>query len=296
MRVFITGATGFIGMNVVKDLVAAGHKPIGLCRAPEKAAALAAAGAEVVEGTVQDEAKLKDGAAKADAVIHLAFNHDFSQFVANCQDDRRVIGVLGAALAGSDRPLVVTSGTAIAKSAPGQPARETDPCMPAALNPRAASEEAARPFAEKGVKVSIMRLSQIHDTRRQGLVTPAIELFQQKGACAYIGEGANRWAAAHISDVAPLYRLAVEKGERDAIYNAVGEEGVSMRDIAETLGKRLDLPVRSLGPDEIDAFFGWLGMFAHHDMPASSEITQGRLGWTPKGPGFLADLARLELD
>ena len=295
MRVFITGATGFIGMNVVRDLVAAGQKPIGLCRAPEKAAALEAAGAEVLLGTVQDEAKLREGAAKADAVIHLAFNHDFSKFLANCEDDRRVIGVLGAALEGSSRPLVVTSGTAIAMPAPGQPARETDPALPSTMNPRAASEETARSFVARGVKVSIMRLPQVHDTARQGLVSFLIPLFREKGECAYIGEGANRWAAAHISDVAPLYRLAVEKGERDAIYNAVGEEGVTMRDIAETLGRRLGLPVRSLKDSEVDSFFGWLAMFARLDMPASSEITQRKLGWKPKGPGLLADLQRLEL-
>lgn len=295
MRVFITGATGFIGMNVVKDMVAAGHQPVGLCRAPDKGAALAAAGAEVLLGTVQDEDKLRQGVAKADAVIHLAFNHDFSKFLANCEDDRRVISVLGAALEGSDRPFVVTSGTAVAKPQPGQPARETDPALPAALNARAASEETARAFASKGVKVSIIRLPQVHDTARQGLVSPAIQLYREKGACAFIGDGANRWAAAHISDVAPLYRLAVEKGERDAVYNAVGEEGVALRDVAETLGKRLSLPVRSLGPGEADAFFGWLAMFVRLDMPASSEITQRQLNWKPKGPSLIADLEQLEI-
>ena len=295
MRVFVTGATGFIGQATVKALVAGGHSVLGLCRSPAKAAALAAAGAEIHPGSLEDEASLKAAAARVDGVIHLAFNHDFSQYAANCEDDRRVIAALGEALAGSARPLIVTSGTGMARPAPGQPAREDDPAIGADVIPRAASEEAAAALAAAGLNVSVVRLPQVHDRARQGLVSPAIDAYRQKGACAYIGEGTNRWPAAHVTDVARLYRLAIEKAEPDARYHAVAEEGVTMRAIAETLGRRLGLPVRSIAADEAFAFFGWLGMFAGQDSPASSEKTRERLGWTPTGPGLLADLEQLEM-
>jgi nucleoside-diphosphate-sugar epimerase len=293
MRIFVTGATGFIGSAVVKDLISAGHQVLGLCRADDKAAALASAGAEVVNGTVQDEDLLKQSVSRADGVIHLAFNHDFSKFAENCADDRRVIEALGSALAGSHRPFVVTSGTAIAQSAPGQPARESDPTISSDTHPRAGSEEAA--FAAPGVNVSVVRLPQVHDTTRQGLITPAIFAYIEKGACVYIGDGANRWPAGHVSDVARLYRLAIEKAERNAVYNAVAEEGVPMRDIAETIGRRLKLPVKSIAREESPQFFGWLAMFAGLDMPASSAATREKLGWAPAGPGLIADLEKLEV-
>jgi len=295
MRVFVTGATGFIGSAVVEELIAAGHQVLGLCRSEEKAVALVAAGAEVMSGTLEDEASLKEGAARSDGVIHLAFNHDFSKFVANCEDDRRVIKVLGAALVGSNRPLIVTSGTAMANTAPGQPAREDNATIPAEMIPRAASEEAATALAIDGVNVSVVRLPQVHNTVKQGFVTSAIAAYREKGACAYIGDGLNRWPAAHVLDVARLYRLAVEKAERGAKYHAVAEEGVSMRDIAETLGRRLKLPVKSITPEEAPAFFGWLAMFASHDLPASSEQTHRKLGWQPTGPTMLEDLERLQV-
>lgn len=293
MRVFITGATGFIGSAVVKELIGAGHQVIGLCRSDDKAPALAAAGAEVYRGSIAEPDSLKDGAARSDGIIHLAFNHDFSRFVQNCEDDRRVIKALGAGLAGSGRPLIVTSGTAIANAAPGEPAKEDNPTAGSEKHPRAASEEAAASVAADGVNVSVVRLPQVHDPVRQGLISPAIAIYREKGVCAYVGDGLNRWPAAHVLDVARLYRLAIEKAEPDAKYHAVAEEGVPMRDIAEAIGRRLSLPVKSIAPKEAQAFFGWLGMFAGLDMPASSAETQRKLKWKPAGPGLIADLDQL---
>jgi nucleoside-diphosphate-sugar epimerase len=293
MRVFVTGATGFIGSAVVKELIAAGHQVLGLCRSDEKAAALAAAGAEVYLGSLEDLDSLKEGTARSDGVIHLAFNHDFSKFVANCEDDRRVIKALGSALAGSDRPLIVTSGTGMANTVPGQPATEDGAVISSDVVPRAASEEAAAAVAADGVNVSVVRLPQVHDTVRQGLVTYAIAIAREKGVCAYLGDGRNRWPAAHLLDVARLYRLAIEKAQPDAKYHAVAEEGVSHRDIAHAIGQRLQIPVKSIAPEEAQAYFGWLAMFAAHDMPASSAQTREKLGWLPIGPGLIADLERL---
>jgi nucleoside-diphosphate-sugar epimerase len=295
MRVFVTGATGFIGSAVVKELIAAGHQAIGLCRSDDKAAALAAAGAEVYRGSIADPDSLKDGASRSDGVIHLAFNHDFSRFVQNCEDDRLVIKALGAALAGSDRPLIVTSGTPIANTVPGEAAREDNATVGSNVHPRAATEEAGAAVAAEGVNLSVVRLPQVHDPVAQGLITPAIAMFREKGACAYVGEGLNRWPAAHVLDVARLYRLAVEKAEPNARYHAVAEEGVPMRAIAEAVGRRLKLPVKSIAPEEVQVFFGWLAMFAGRDMPASSAQTREKLGWRPTGPGLIADLDRLQV-
>jgi nucleoside-diphosphate-sugar epimerase len=290
MRVFVTGSTGFIGSALVKELLAGGHQVLGLTRSDEGAAALTAAGAEAHRGSLEDLASLRDGAAQADGVIHLAFNHDFSRYLANCEDDRRVVEALGRVLTGSERPLIVTSGTGMMTSEPGQPAREDGAPMTSAQTPRAASEEAAIAAAAAGANVMVMRLPQVHDTHRQGLVSFAIEVAREKGVSAYVGEGANRWPAAHVLDVARLYRLALEKGRRRAKYHAVAEEGVAMRQIAETLGRRMNLPVVSITPEEAGAHFGWLGMFAGRDSPASSELTRKELGWTPTGPGLIADL------
>jgi nucleoside-diphosphate-sugar epimerase len=293
MRVFVTGATGFIGTPLVKELLAAGHQVVGLTRSNEGAAALAAAGAEPHHGSLEDLDSLRAGAAQADGVVHLAFNHDFSRFVQNCEDDRRVIDALGATVAGSNRPLLITSGTGIANSVAGQPATEDGATV--SEIPRAASEQAAAAAASSGANVSIVRLPQVHDPRKQGLISPAIELALEKGVSAYIADGSNRWPAAHVLDVARLYRLALEKAERGAIYHAVAEEGVAMRDIAETIGHRLGLPVTSIAPEEAAAHFGWLAMFAARDLPASSALTKARLGWQPTGPGLIADLERLEI-
>jgi nucleoside-diphosphate-sugar epimerase len=291
MRVFVTGATGFIGSAVVRDLLAHGHKVLGLARSDDKAAALAATGAEVLRGSLEDLEGLKSAAARSDGVIHLAFNHDFSRYLANCEDDRRVIEALGWVLAGSQRPLVVTSGVAMA-SAAGRAATENDPPTSSATTPRAATEEAAVAVAAKGVNVSVMRLPQVHDTTAAGLVTYAIVVARQKGVSAYVGDGQQRWPAAHVRDVAPLYRLALEKGQPDARYHAVAEEGVPVRDIAETIGRRFQLPAQSIAPENAMEHFGWLGAFAGRDARASSEITRKALGWKPTGPGLLEDLAR----
>lgn len=295
MRVFVTGATGFIGSAVVKELIAASHQVLGLARSDEGAAALAAAGAEVHRGSVEDVDSLKAGADRSDGVIHLAFNHDFSKFMANCEDDRRVIKALGSALAGSGRPLIVTSGTGMANTVSGQLATEDDAVIGSDVIPRAASEEAAASVAADGVNVSVVRLPQVHDTVKQGLVTYAIAMFRERGVCAYVGDGHNRWPAAHVLDAARLYRLAIERAEPGSRYHGVAEEGVPLRDIAQTVSRRLKIPVKSIAPDEAQAYFGWLAMFAGLDAPASSAQTRRQLGWQPTGPGLIADLERLHV-
>jgi len=295
MRVFVTGATGFIGSAVVKELTAAGHQVSGLVRSKEKAAALAATGAQAVFGSLEDLDGVKRAAKESDGVIHLAFNHDFSKFAANCEDDRRAVMALGSALEGSTRPLIVTSGTLMAKSAPGRPATEEDEAASSAVVSRA-SEEAAAAAAANGANVSVVRLPQIHDTARQGLITFAIAMAREKGVCAYVGDGRNRWSAAHVLDTARLYRLALEKAERGARYHAVAEEGVPLGDIAEVLGKRLKLPVKSIAPEQAGAHFGWLAHYVVRDAPTSSALTRQRLQWQPRERGLLADLEELQLD
>lgn len=295
MRIFITGATGFIGMAVVSELIATGHQVIGLCRSADKAAPLAAAGAEVHYGSIEDSDSLQKGIARSDCVIHLAFNHDFSKFKANCEDDRRVIRVLGSALAGSKRPLIVTSGTLMANGGSGRLAMESGAAVSSELIPRAASEEAVGSIASDGVNVSVVRLPQVHDTVKQGLVSYAIGIAREKGYCAYVGDGHHRWPAAHVTDVARLYRLVIEKAEPGARYHAVAEEGVSLRTMSETIARRLRLPVRSISPEEAQAHFGWLAHFAALDAPASGAQTRKKLGWQPTGPGMIADLERLQL-
>jgi len=288
MRIFVTGATGFIGSALVPDLIKAGHQVLGLTRSEAGAEKLRAAEAEVLHGNIEDLDSLRKGAADSDGVIHLAFNHDFSQFEKNAADERKAIAALGEVLLGSDRPFVVTSGTAMAANVDGKPSTEDGPT--ASWNPRASLETTVKEFTERGVKTSIVRLAQIHDTHKQGLVPYITAVAREKHVSAYIGEGGNSWPAAHVSDTARLYRLAFEKAEPGAIYHAVDEEGVSMKAIAEALGRGLKVPVVSIKPEESEALFGWLARFAGNDMPSSSAITQQKLNWKPTGPGLIADL------
>jgi nucleoside-diphosphate-sugar epimerase len=293
MRIFLTGATGFIGSRIVPELLAAGHQVIGMTRSDDGARELAAAGAEVHRGRLEDVDSLRSGAAKADAVIHTAFDHDFSNFVANCEKDSRAIKALGSALIGSSRPLLITSGTGMGSTMPGTPATE-DVFNKAHPNPRSASEIAGEEMLAADVAVSIMRLPQVHDTVKQGLVTPLIEIARAKGVSAYVGEGLSRFPAAHVLDVARLYRLAIEQCEPGARYHAVDEEGVSARDIAQAIGDGLGVPVKSISPNEAADHFGWLGAFVGLDMLSSSEWTRQVLGWQPSGPSLLDDLRQMD--
>lgn len=293
MRIFLTGATGFIGSKLVPELIDAGHDVLGLARSDAGADALAALGAEAYRGDIAQLDGLRSAAAGCDGVIHTAFDHNFANFVANCRKDQRTIEALGTALEGSNRPLIITSSTAMGAIMPGQPADE-DNFNPDHPNPRVASELAGCALSRRGINVRVVRLSQIHDTRKQGLVTDVIELARRTGVSAYAGEGLNRWSAAHVSDAVRLFRLALETREADARYHATAEEGISFRHIAEAIGGRLGLPVVSLSPDEAAAHFGWLASFAGKDMSAHSAKTQKRLGWHPTGPSLLSDIARLQ--
>ena len=292
MRVFLTGATGFIGSRIVPELIDAGHQVLGLTRSEAGARSLEQAGAEAHRGTLEEPDSIASGAAKADAVIHCAFDHDFSRFVENTEKDARVIEAIGAVLAGSDRPFIITSGTGMGSPGPGQLATEDvfDRDNP---NPRRLSELTAQRIARQGVSVAAVRLPQVHDTEKQGLISPAVEIARAKGVSAYVGEGANRWPAAHVGDVARLYRLALDHHAAGARWHAVAEEGVPVREIAEVIGAGLGVPVRSLSPEEAMEHFGWLGPFAGFDMPASSTVTRERLGWSPTGPGIGEDLRNM---
>ena len=275
----------------MQDLLAAGHQVLGMARSDAGAKSLMAAGAQVHPGDLEDLESLRSGAAISDGVIHAAFNHDFSKFAANCEMDRRAIEVLGAALTGSDRPLVVTAGTALV--APGRTATEDDVPASSPSFPRV-SEEGAAAVAARGLRASVVRLPQVHDTVKQGLVTYMIALAREKGVSAYVGEGRNRWPAVHVLDAAPVYRLALEKGSAGARYHAVAEEGVPLRDIAEAIGRGLNVPVVAKSPEEAAQHFCFLSFFVGVDAPASSALTQERLRWHPtKQPGLIADLDRM---
>ncbi len=286
MRIFVTGATGFVGSAIVRELVTSGHQVLGLARSEAGANAVVAMGAEVHRGALDDLESLRDGARQADAVIHTAFNHDFSKFLENCAEDRRAIETMGAVLEGSDRPMLVTSG--FGSLAPGRLATEAD--GPPTGFPRA-SEAAAAAVAARGVRASAVRLAaSTHGAGDHGFVPRLIAIAREKGVAAYIGDGQNRWPGVHRLDAARLYRLAIEQGATNGPYHAVADEGVPLKTIAELIGRRLGVPVVSKTQEEAAGHFGWLARFAAMDMPASSARTRSALGWQPEQPGLIADL------
>ncbi|HEY2588610.1 MAG TPA: SDR family oxidoreductase [Tepidisphaeraceae bacterium] len=290
MRIFVTGATGFIGSAIVHELAGAGHRVLGLARSDAGAEALTRAGAEVHRGDLADTQGLAAGARACDGVIHTAFIHDFSNYAPAAETDRRAIEALGAAIAGTDRPLVVTSGTLLLRRQNAL-ATEQDEPDPAGL-PRK-SEDAARTAASKGARVCVLRLPpSVHGDGDHGFVPALIELARETGISAYVGDGRNRWPAVHRLDAARLYRLALENGAAGAKFHAVADEGVPFREIAEVIGRRLNVPVVSKSPDEAANHFGWLAHFVGLDRPASSAQTQQLLGWRPAQAGLIPDIDR----
>ena len=290
MRVFVTGATGFIGSAVVRELIDAGHQVLGLARSDAAAASLQAAGAAVHRGTLDDLASLRAAATVSDGVIHTAYVVDFSDFAATAETDRRAIDTLGEALVGSDRPFVVTSVTVGLPQ--GRLATEASAPDPGSFaSPRFASEKAALSFAARGVRVSVVRLPpSVHGQGDRGFIPTLIDIARAKGISAYPGDGANRWPAVHRLDAAHLFRLALEEAPAGTRLHAVGGEGVPVRDIAEVIGRHLDLPAAAISPEEAYDHFGFLGHIFSLDVPASSTLTQKQLDWQPARPGLIADL------
>jgi nucleoside-diphosphate-sugar epimerase len=295
MLVFLTGSNGFIGTRIIAELLAAGHQVLGLTRSDAGAEALVAAGAEPHRGDIEDLDGLTRGAASCDGVIHTAFDHNFANFVENCQKDARAIEALGAGLEGTTKPLIITSSTAMGSAKPGEPASE-DVFAAQSPNPRVASELAGQALFERGIHVIAVRNSQIHDTRKQGLVSDVIALAQAKGVSAYVGGGTNNWSAAHVSDTARLYRLALERNEAGARYHGTAEGAIRFREIAETIGETFGLPVKSVSADDAGAHFGWLAAFASKDMASSNTLTRERLRWNPTGPTLYADIRAMKAE
>ena len=293
MCVFLTGATGFIGSHIIPELLDRGHQVLGLVRSDAGARTLEAAGVEVHRGDLEQPETLASGAAAADAVIHCAFDHNFATFFENTKKDERNIAAMGEALAGTKKPILITSGVGIGTPLNGGLATE-DVLNPHHANPRIATELAGAALIARRIDVRTIRLPQVHDTTKAGLITPLIAEARRAGAVAYLGEGQARWSAAHVSDVAKLYVLALEKGEPGARYNASVEEGVTARAIAEAIGKGTGLPVRSIAVDEIEHYFGWMAPFAAVDITASNAWTVARLGWETTGPDLLTDLAAMD--
>lgn len=292
MRVFVTGASGFVGAAVIDDLKKAGHHVIGLARSDASAAALEARGFEVHRGDIEDLDSLRTGAAKADGVIHTAFNHDFSRFQASCAHDALVIEALATPLTGTTRPLIITSGIGVLPQG-GLLTEDALPPTGPTAHPRTATEHASMAAATRGVRVSIVRLPpSVHGEGDHGFVPLLIGLAREKGLAAYAGEGSNRWPAVHRQDAARVYRLALEKGAAHARYHAIAEQGIAFREIATTIGKRLDVPVESRSGEAAADYFGWFSHFAAMNVPASSDWTRQELGWEPEGPGLLDDLNR----
>jgi nucleoside-diphosphate-sugar epimerase len=290
MRVFVTGATGFIGLRVVRELIGAGHQVLGLVRSDAGVQALTAAGAEVLRGDLNDLEILRSGAAASDAVIHTAFQHDWSKFAESCEMDKRAIETMGAVLQGSGRPFITTAGVGVAE---GRAATEDDPPLAASARYPRSSEVTTLALLDRGVSASVMRLPQVHDTVKQGLITPLVVVAREKGVSAYVGDGQNRWPAAHVLDVARLYRLALENGTVGARYHAVAEGGVPLKDIATAIGRGLNVPVTSISQEQAQEHFGFLGFFVSRDALVSSAQTREKLGWNPTGPTLLTDLANM---
>jgi nucleoside-diphosphate-sugar epimerase len=291
MKIFVTGATGFVGSAVVRELLQAGHEVLGLARSDAAAQSLVAAGAKAYRGQLGDLDSLRRPAAESDGVIHTGFNHDFSKFKENCELDRKVIETLGAALAPAGRPLIITSAIGVLPPG-GRVTEETRPASPSP-NPRAATEEAARALIERGARVSIVRLPpSVHGDGDHGFVPILIKIARDKKASAFIDSGANRWPAVHRLDAARVFKLALDQAIHGAYYHAVAEEGIACREIAEVIGRRLGIPVVGKTPDEAGAHFTWFAHFAALNVLASSEQTQAKLGWRATQPGLIADLDR----
>jgi nucleoside-diphosphate-sugar epimerase len=289
MRVFVTGATGWVGSAVVKDLLAAGHQVLGLARSDKGAEALTAAGVQVLRGSLEDLDSLKRGAADADGVIHTAFNHDFPNIVENSERERLAIEAIGGALEGSGRPFIVSSGVALLT--PGRVSTEDELIRAPIPDFPRQPESAAAPFAARGVPVTAVRLAPtVHGLGEHGFLTILIAIAREKGKAAYVGDGDNRWPAVHRLDAARVYRLALEHGAQGGPFHAIAEEGIPFRQIAEVIGRRLNLPVVALSPEQAADHFGWFTRFAAIDCPSSSERTRSRLGWRPEHPGLIADL------